>query len=39
MSYDFANLAPADFEDLVRELIGHELKIRFEALAPAQTAA
>jgi len=33
MSYDFANLAPADFEDLVRELIGHELKIRFEAFS------
>jgi hypothetical protein len=31
MSYDFANLSPADFEDLVRELIGHELKVRFEA--------
>jgi hypothetical protein len=31
MSYDFANLSPADFEDLVRELIGQELKIRFEA--------
>lgn len=31
MSYDFANLSPADFEDLVRELIGRELKIRFEA--------
>jgi hypothetical protein len=31
MSYDFANLSPADFEDLVRELIGRGLKIRFEA--------
>jgi energy-coupling factor transporter ATP-binding protein EcfA2 len=33
MSYDFANLSPADFEDLVRELIGQELKIRFEAFS------
>ncbi|MEQ1718956.1 MAG: hypothetical protein ABL907_23730 [Hyphomicrobium sp.] len=31
MSYDFVNLSPADFEDMVRELIGRELKIRFEA--------
>lgn len=31
MSYDFANLSPADFEDVVREPIGRELKIRFEA--------
>src|SRR5258708_3624247 len=33
MSYDFTNLSPADFEDLVRELIGRELKIRFEAFS------
>lgn len=33
MSYDFANLSPADFEDLVRDLIGHELRIRFEAFS------
>ena len=33
MSYDFINLSPADFEDLVRELIGQELKIRFEAFS------
>jgi DNA polymerase III delta prime subunit len=31
MTYDFVNLSPADFEDLVRDLIGRELKIRFEA--------
>ena len=31
MSYSFSNLTPADFEDLVRDLIGQELDIRFEA--------
>lgn len=31
MAYDFSTLAPADFEDLSRELIGRELKCRFEA--------
>src|SRR5580698_6147290 len=33
MSYDFSTLSPADFEDLSRELIGKELKIRFEAFS------
>lgn len=33
MTYDFKNLSPADFEDLVRELIGRHLGIRFEAFA------
>lgn len=31
MSYSFSNLSPADFEDLVRDLIGRELGVRFEA--------
>lgn len=31
MSYDFSTLLPADFEDLVRDLLGRELGIRFEA--------
>ena len=31
MSYTFSTLSPADFEDLVRELIGRELGVRFEA--------
>jgi hypothetical protein len=31
VTYDFSNLAPADFEDLVRDLIGRELTMRFEA--------
>ncbi len=34
MSYDFSNLAPADFEDLARDLIGRELCMRFEAFGP-----
>jgi Restriction endonuclease len=34
MSYNFENLAPPDFEDLVRDLIGSELRIRFEAFGP-----
>lgn len=31
MSYDFSTLLSADFEDLVRDLIGGELGMRFEA--------
>lgn len=31
MSYSFSCLSPAGFEDLVRDLIGRELDIRFEA--------
>jgi hypothetical protein len=34
LSYDFKNLGDVDFEDLVRDLIGRELKIRFEAFGP-----
>lgn len=34
MSYDFTNLSHADFEDLVRDLIGRELGVRFEAFGP-----
>ena len=34
MSYEFSNLAPADFEDLVRDLVGRELGMRFEAFGP-----
>jgi len=34
MAYDFGNLSPVDFEDLVRDLIGREFGIRFEAFAP-----
>jgi hypothetical protein len=33
MSYDFSTLSPADFEDLVRDLLGRELGVRFEAFA------
>lgn len=33
MSYNFSSLSPADFEDLVRDLIGRELKARFEAFS------
>jgi restriction endonuclease len=33
MPYGFGNLSPADFEDLVRDLIGRELGVRFEAFA------
>jgi hypothetical protein len=29
----FGNLSPADFEDLVRDLVGRELGVRFEAFA------
>jgi Restriction endonuclease len=31
--YTFDNLSPADFEDLVRDLIGREFGVRFEAFA------
>src|ERR1700674_2118031 len=31
--YEFGNLSPADFEDLVRDLVGRELGVRFEAFA------
>ena len=31
MSYDFKDLSSADFEDLVRDLIGKEEGLRFEA--------
>ncbi|RVG20626.1 hypothetical protein CN231_04335 [Sinorhizobium meliloti] len=34
MTYSFANLAPADFEDLARDLVGAELGMRFEAFGP-----
>jgi hypothetical protein len=33
MTYDFAGLSPADFEDLVCDLVGRELHVRFEAFA------
>jgi DNA polymerase III delta prime subunit len=33
MSYNFSNLSPADFEDLVRDLVGQELGIRFESFS------
>lgn len=33
MSYNFASLSPADFEDLVRDLVGRELRVRFEGFA------
>jgi hypothetical protein len=33
MAYNFSTLAPADFEDLARELIGRELEMRFEVFA------
>src|SRR5258708_500877 len=31
MNYTFENLSPADFEDLARDLLGKELKMRFAA--------
>lgn len=31
MTYEFLSLAPADFEDLIRDLLGRELNVRFEA--------
>lgn len=34
MPYSFASLSPADFEDLVRDLIGRALSCRFEAFGP-----
>jgi Restriction endonuclease len=33
MAHEFGNLSPADFEDLVRDLVGRELAVRFEAFA------
>ena len=33
MNYDFRNLSSADFEDLVRDLIGKEEELRFEAFS------
>ncbi len=33
MAYNFAGLSPADFEDLVRDLVGRDLAVRFEAFA------
>jgi hypothetical protein len=33
MAYGFAGLSPADFEDLVRDFVGRELDVRFEAFA------
>lgn len=33
MSYDFGSLSPADFEDLVRDLVGRKLNVHFEAFA------
>src|SRR5712692_10206007 len=33
MIYNFSNLSPADFEDLVRDLVGNELGIRFESFS------
>lgn len=34
MTYSFASLSPADFEDLARDLLGRELDCRFEAFGP-----
>jgi DNA polymerase III delta prime subunit len=34
LTYSFETLSPADFEDLVRDLIGRHLGIRFEAFGP-----
>ena len=34
MTYSFDSLSPADFEDVVRDLIGSELSCRFEAFGP-----
>ncbi|MEX0807771.1 MAG: hypothetical protein WD044_03495 [Dongiaceae bacterium] len=31
MAYNFANLSPADLEDLARDLIGREIGVRFES--------
>lgn len=36
MTFSFDNLSPADFEDLVRDLLGHELGLRFEAFGPGR---
>lgn len=35
MPYDFASLSPADFEDLVRDVVGRKLGESFEAFAAA----
>ena len=34
MSYNFSSLSPADFEDLARDLVARELRMRFEAFGP-----
>lgn len=34
VTYSFASLSPADFEDLSRDLLGEELACRFEAFGP-----
>ena len=34
MTYSFASLSPADFEDLARDVIGRDLECRFEAFGP-----
>jgi len=34
VTYSFTSLSPADFEDLVRDLIGRALSCRFEAFGP-----
>lgn len=34
MTYDFTSLSPADFEDLMRDLLGKDLKLRFEGFGP-----
>lgn len=31
MTYDFASLSHSEFEDLARDLVGREIKLRFEA--------
>ncbi|MBF0852374.1 hypothetical protein HKD27_15960 [Gluconobacter sp. R75690] len=31
MNYDFSKISPTDFEDLARDLLGRELRLRFEA--------
>jgi hypothetical protein len=33
MIYPFGNLSPADFEDLVRDLVGEESRLRFESFS------
>ena len=34
MAYDFKTLSPADFEDLTRDLVGAEFKVRLEGFGP-----